>query len=526
MGQLLLSRMSTLCRQRLSKRSGHRSAHRSIRLSRLTLLFRSGTSRSGSEPVAGLPAQLIVRHARVLIAGYPPTVHLRAIRKKFWKNVAKNFPLNAVRVRALRAAGYEVGHSVFLGAELHITDSLHSDSCSLSIGDRVAIAPRVMIIISSHPNRSRLLAEVGAVKGQVTICNDAYWRWRYPAAERDRGRTSNRRGRFDRYEGCSTANSRRWQPCATSEISCKVIVELNIDDPRWLEFVSTTDGATAFHHPAWARLLMDTYGYRAFAVAVVDRAGNIGAGLPVMDVDPPLRSRRLVSLPVHGCVLPTQSASRGSGRVGSRSRRRAGTPGSAGVQDRSLVSTPETRVSSAAGVIHTLQLTAGATAIRNGFKSTVRQDIAKASRFRLSIRRATTPGDVADTFFRLQLRTRRRLGVPMQPRRYFVELWRRILEPGLGFCLIAESERRPVASGIFLAWRSTLIHKYGASDERFLNLRPNHFLLWEAIRWGAENGYDVFDFGRTDHGQDGLRRFKSSWGAREDPLLYSSLGDP
>jgi acetyltransferase-like isoleucine patch superfamily enzyme len=90
------------------------------------------------------------------------------------KNVAKNFPLNAVRVQALRAAGYEVGHSVFLGAELHVTDSLHSDACSLTIGDRVAIAPRVTIVISSHPNSSRLLAKVGAVKGQVTICDDAW----------------------------------------------------------------------------------------------------------------------------------------------------------------------------------------------------------------------------------------------------------------------------------------------------------------------------------------------------------------
>jgi CelD/BcsL family acetyltransferase involved in cellulose biosynthesis len=304
-----------------------------------------------------------------------------------------------------------------------------------------------------------------------------------------------------------------------------MIVELNIDDPGWLEFVSTADGATAFHHPAWARLLMDTYGYRAFAFAVVDRAGTIGAGLPVMDVDPPLRSRRLVSLPYTDACAPLSRQDAAldelaAGLDDERERRAA-----SAFEIRGVVTTPETRVSSAA-VIHTLRLTAGADAIRRGFKSTVRQDIAKANRLRLSIRRATAVGDVADTFFRLQLRTRRRLGVPMQPRRYFVELWRRILEPGLGFCLIAESERRPVASGIFLAWRGTLIHKYGASDERFLNLRPNHFLLWEAIRWGAENGYDVFDFGRTDHGQDGLRRFKSSWGAREDPLLYSSLGDP
>ena len=304
-----------------------------------------------------------------------------------------------------------------------------------------------------------------------------------------------------------------------------MIVQLNIDDPKWLEFVSMTDGATAFHHPAWAQLLMACYGYPAFAVAAVDRAGNIEAGLPVMDVDPPLRSRRLVSLPYTDACPPLSRQEvaldeLAAGLDDERVRR-----GASAFEIRGVVTTSEATISSTA-VIHMLQLTAGADAVRGGFKSTVRQDIAKAERAGVSVRRATTVGDVADTFFRLQLRTRRRLGVPVQPRRYFIELWRRIIEPGLGFCLIAESERRPVASGVFLAWRNTLIHKYGASDERFLNLRPNHFLLWEAIRWGAENGYEAFDFGRTDHGQDGLRRFKSSWGAREDPLLYSSLGDP
>jgi CelD/BcsL family acetyltransferase involved in cellulose biosynthesis len=302
-----------------------------------------------------------------------------------------------------------------------------------------------------------------------------------------------------------------------------VIVQLDIDDPRWLEFVSTADGATAFHHPAWAQLLMDCYGYPAFAVAALDPAGNIGAGLPVMDVNPPLRSRRLVSLPYTDTCPPLSLQDAAVDELAAgldevRERREA-----SAFEVRGVVSAPEAKVSSTA-VIHTLQLTAGADAVRSGFKSTVRHDIAKADRAGMSVRRATAVDDVADTFFRLQLRTRRRLGVPVQPRRYFVELWRRILEPGLGFCLIAESELRPVASGIFLAWRGTLIHKYGASDERFLNLRPNHFLLWDAIQWGAKNGYELFDFGRTDHGQDGLRHFKSSFGAREEQLLYSSLG--
>jgi acetyltransferase-like isoleucine patch superfamily enzyme len=99
---------------------------------------------------------------------------LRAIRKKAAKWIAGSFPLNAVRVRALRAAGYSVGRSVYIGEGLHVTDELFTDTCSLSIGNRVAIAQRVMIVLASHPNESRLRTVVQSVFGHVAIGDDAW----------------------------------------------------------------------------------------------------------------------------------------------------------------------------------------------------------------------------------------------------------------------------------------------------------------------------------------------------------------
>jgi acetyltransferase-like isoleucine patch superfamily enzyme len=98
----------------------------------------------------------------------------RGIRKKLAKGIAKSFPLNAVRILALRIAGYHVGRGVYVGIELHITDELFRDVCSLSIGDRASIAQRVLIILSSHPNNSSLRRELDVVEGSVTICNDAW----------------------------------------------------------------------------------------------------------------------------------------------------------------------------------------------------------------------------------------------------------------------------------------------------------------------------------------------------------------
>ena len=44
------------------------------------------------------------------------------------------------------------------------------------------------------------------------------------------------------------------------------------------------------------------------------------------------------------------------------------------------------------------------------------------------------------------------------------------------------------------------------------------------IRDSARRGAHTIDFGRSDLGDDGLRRFKAGWGAVESPLVSSRLG--
>jgi CelD/BcsL family acetyltransferase involved in cellulose biosynthesis len=303
-----------------------------------------------------------------------------------------------------------------------------------------------------------------------------------------------------------------------------MMVRLEINDPRWVEFVFASEGATPFHHPAWAALLGDCYHYSAFALALDDGEGHIVAGLPVLDVSNRLTGKRWVSLPYTDACSPLV-APRGSvdelvAALGEERGRQAIPE----FEIRAELPGREARRRSDA-VIHTLSLEAEPEQMEQRFKPTVRSDIAKGSRGGVTVRRAQAVGDLVDTFYGLHVRTRQRLGVPVQPRRYFLGLWHRILKPGFGFCMLAHSDDKPVAGAVFLAWRDTVVYKYSASDRRYLSLRPNHVLLWEAIRWSGANGYSALDLGRTDLDNPGLRHFKRSWGAREDPLVYSSLGE-
>jgi lipid II:glycine glycyltransferase (peptidoglycan interpeptide bridge formation enzyme) len=152
------------------------------------------------------------------------------------------------------------------------------------------------------------------------------------------------------------------------------------------------------------------------------------------------------------------------------------------------------------------------------------RNVRRAERSGLLVEQGTSPQAV-ETFYRLHLLTRRRLGVPIQPRRFFERLAEEVLAAGLGFVLTVRQGDVPLAAAVFLAWKGVLVYKYGASDARYWNLRPNHLLFWWAIRWGCEHDYRVLDWGRTDLTDRGLRDFKSGWGAIESPLEYAVVAD-
>jgi CelD/BcsL family acetyltransferase involved in cellulose biosynthesis len=292
---------------------------------------------------------------------------------------------------------------------------------------------------------------------------------------------------------------------------------LGLGDPRWRDFVEARPDASLFHHPAWATLLADCYGYKAMGAALIERGGAVTAGVPVIDVSGPVGGRRWVSLPfTDTCgVLADDPAEAGAALVDlSRSSRldafelRGALPESASVQSR------------ASFVRHVLPLTADPAAAWAHFRTNHRRSIRDAERAGVRITRGTDPADM-EVFYRLHVRTRRRLGVPVQPRRFFRLLGERILQRGLGHVLTAWSGETPVASAIFSSWHGQVIYKYGARDERLPKLDANHLLFWTAIRSSCEEGATTFDLGRSDVDQQPLRSFKTGWGAREEPLAYS-----
>jgi CelD/BcsL family acetyltransferase involved in cellulose biosynthesis len=293
-------------------------------------------------------------------------------------------------------------------------------------------------------------------------------------------------------------------------------------DPRWLRFVRETPGATVYHSPSWLRLLTETYGYKPFCLAALEGEDIVGV-LPLLEVRSRLTGRRSVCLPFSdecGPLSVTAEAVAGLIRAAEGMRK---TLNWGRVEIRSSVDLPGLTVASRfKGHVRVLE-TDAEKVFRSFRKSQTQQPIRRAENAGVLVERRTDLEAMRE-FIRLNALTRRKHGVPPQPDEFFWNLQRGILKTGLGFIGTASHGGRIVAASVFLHWRETLFHKYGASDERKLDCRPNHAILWDAIRWGCEQGYTRFDFGRTELDNPGLIQFKAGWGGEERDLWYVQIG--
>jgi CelD/BcsL family acetyltransferase involved in cellulose biosynthesis len=295
------------------------------------------------------------------------------------------------------------------------------------------------------------------------------------------------------------------------------------DDPAWLGFVAAHPSANAFHHPAWSEVLAATYGYPCSVVAQRDADGKIVAGLPVARVRQPFGRHRLVSLPFtdYCPVLADQHADMAR-FAADLSQWRQDVDASV-LEVRDELNSPGSWVQRV-GTRHIVDLEDDSDAVFNRLdRHRIRNWINRAREQGVEAVISDSHEHLAD-FYRLHCLTRRRLGVPVQPWRFFENLFEKIVARRLGFLVVAQLGGRPVAAAVFLAWNQQLIYKFGASDREDWVRGANHLVLWTAIRWGCQAGYRTLDLGRTDTEHDSLRAFKARWRAHEVPLIYTHLG--
>lgn len=95
------------------------------------------------------------------------------LRKKVFKRWARNCFFPGLRIHLLRWCGFQIGDQVYIADELIIAEELE-DCGQLTLGDRVSIAPRVTLVLSSHPNESRIRPFAPLARAPIVVEADAW----------------------------------------------------------------------------------------------------------------------------------------------------------------------------------------------------------------------------------------------------------------------------------------------------------------------------------------------------------------
>jgi FemAB-related protein (PEP-CTERM system-associated) len=122
-----------------------------------------------------------------------------------------------------------------------------------------------------------------------------------------------------------------------------------------------------------------------------------------------------------------------------------------------------------------------------------------------------------DRFFPLYAESRRDLGTPIFPKRLFENL---MSEFGQDCEVVTVFEgSRPVSTLMTFYFRNEVLPYYGAGAAAARTCAAYDFMYWDVMRRACEQGYRIFDFGRSKR-DTGAWAFKKHWGFEPQPLQY------
>lgn len=296
-----------------------------------------------------------------------------------------------------------------------------------------------------------------------------------------------------------------------------------IREPDWNDWLlKQSNNATFFHTAEWARVLSETYRYEPWYAVFRESQGTVGV-LPIMEVRSAWTGTRGISLPFSDECPPLLAEGWRLADVIEPVRACGLKRGWDHLEFRGGAETVPAAVQCDEFALHHLTLEGSEELQFRKLRESNRRNVHKGQRESLEVVRLQTR-DAMDVFYKLHCGTRRYHGLPPQPARFFHLIHKHVIEKGYGFVSLARYKNMWISGAVFFEFGCRAVYKFGASDRRFQHLRANNLLMWEAIRHFQSKRLQELSLGRSRLHNEGLLRFKRSWGAQETRVLYHQIG--
>jgi serine/alanine adding enzyme len=149
-----------------------------------------------------------------------------------------------------------------------------------------------------------------------------------------------------------------------------------------------------------------------------------------------------------------------------------------------------------------------------------------SSNLRRKIRKPTKEGiyakfgreDELESFYTVFSTKMRDLGTPVYSKRFFQNILKEFPE-STWICTVYNKEEQAIASGFLIGFKERLEIPWVSSLKDYDHYYTNLLLYWSSLKFACEQGYRIFDFGRSTPGE-GTYKFKEQWGASAVQLYW------
>jgi FemAB-related protein (PEP-CTERM system-associated) len=305
----------------------------------------------------------------------------------------------------------------------------------------------------------------------------------------------------------ATARSKRRPP----------VEGLSAEERAWDDFVLQHPLRTPFHLSAWKKCLVETFAYQPYYLTSTSD-GAIDGVLPLFLVKNWVIGKVLISTPfaVYGGILANSEAAKQ--RLVNEATALAKKLAVDYLELRNIDPQQSAGFSPVDRYVDFIQYVqpGDQELLLAALPRKVRNLIRKSLKSPFCARRAPA----LSGFLSVMAENYRRLGTPIFPDRWFESLVRHFGEVADVREVLLNGQIATASMNFLLGDR--VYNYYAGSREHLLPLAPNNFMYFEQLLWAGNEGFRIYDFGRSKI-DSGNYEFKKQWATELHPLPYEVL---
>lgn len=289
-----------------------------------------------------------------------------------------------------------------------------------------------------------------------------------------------------------------------------------VPENEWKQFLDGRGDTTLYHTPEWKTFLEKTFDYKSRYLFAIDGGGQLVGMLPLFLVRSKLTGDRISSVPFsHECGPIGDSEAINS--LLEYELALFDLSGAHYLEVRDMVNHNRFETLNSFSK-YVLDLSVGHDQVWKNLSKNVRRGIQKSQNSGVTVH-ATQNIEDLKSFYELNCVTKRNIGVPAHPWKFFKNMF--VYLGDYVRLFIAKYDGEVIGGGVREYYASSVTAGYAASNPDYSRFNTYNAINWASIVDALQRGYTSYDLGRVSYDNQGLEFFKKRWGTVEKKLYYS-----